>query len=170
MKVFFAIALALLTVLFVVGGGFYWFSLSSWPVHEGSIVMPGLQERVVVTRDKWGVPHIEAQNEPDLYRALGFTMAGDRLFQMDLLRRIANGQISEIFGQKALPSDILLRHLRLRKHADELWRLRRHKMDSHMIRLCEAFLEGVHHYVQTNALPVEFKILGYRPGLLVSRR
>ncbi len=163
MKKFFVLALS--AFLLAAGGGIYLVSvlLLSLPPHEGKIVVPGLRQSVTITRDKWGVPHIQAQNELDLHHSLGFVMASDRLFQMDLLRRMANGQLSEIFGEKALPSDILLRSLRLRKQMDEIWQQNRHKIDSNMIKLCEAFLEGVHYYMQTWALPIEFKLLRYRP-------
>ena len=161
MKKIFLIVFAIL--LLATGSGLYFLTLQSLPPFEGKIVVPSLSHSVKITRDKWGIPHIEAQNRPDLHRALGFVMAGDRLFQMDVLRRLANGQLSEIFGKKALPSDILLRSLRLRKRMDEIWEENRHKIDPGMIRQSEAFLEGVHYYIQTQSLPLEFKLLGYRP-------
>ncbi|MBA3714732.1 MAG: penicillin acylase family protein, partial [Pyrinomonadaceae bacterium] len=66
-----------------------------------TLTLDGLRARVTVRRDERGVPHIEAANEEDLYIAQGFVMASDRLWQMDLLRRSARGELSEIFGKAA---------------------------------------------------------------------
>lgn len=133
------------------------------PKREGSLNLSGLKGEVKVTRDKWGIPHIEAQNEEDLHMALGFVMASDRLFQMDLLRRIANGQLSEVLGETTVEFDILLRKLRLRAHQNDFWKENRHLMDAKMVSLIEAFLAGIHQYIETQPLPIEFKILGYKP-------
>jgi penicillin amidase len=158
------IFLSVFLTLFVLGGAWLYYRVdSSKPPLEGNIQIKGLEKPVFVTRDHWGIPHIEAQNEMDLHRALGFVMASDRLFQMDLLRRIANGQLSEILGEKALKFDILLRTLRLRGHMDDFWEKNRHKLDPHMLKLMDAFLAGVHAYIQTRPLPPEFLLLGYRP-------
>ncbi len=158
-------AFAALFVVLILGLGiFAWtFPKSRLPQREGALSLRGLKDKVRVTRDKWGIPHIEAENEHDLQVALGFTMAGDRLFQMDLLRRIANGELSEVLGEKTVEFDILLRKLRLRAHMDDFWESNRHKLDPRMISLMEAFYSGVHQYIETQPLPIEFKILGYKP-------
>jgi len=151
--------------LLLIGGGFgvYQYTESRLPVYSGELSLSGLSDPVSVTRDKWGIPHIEAKNEKDAQRALGFVMAGDRLFQMDLLRRIVNGELSEIFGERTVEFDILLRKLRIRAHMNESWENNRYKMDARMVLLMNAFLDGVHQYMRTQPLPIEFKILGYRP-------
>src|SRR4051812_3500085 len=81
----------------------------SLPQVSGTLVLPGLHSPVRVVRDSWGIPHISAGNELDAFRALGFVAAQDRLFQMDIHRRLADGQLSEVFGQAALPADRLAR-------------------------------------------------------------
>lgn len=156
---------AALSIFLLLGIGlFSWtISKSALPQREGVLSLNGLKEKVSVTRDKWGIPHIEAQNEHDLQVALGFTMAGDRLFQMDLLRRIANGELSEVLGETTVEFDILLRKLRLRAHMDDFWESHRHKLDPKMISMMEAFFSGVHQFIETQPLPIEFKILGYKP-------
>ena len=161
MKKFVLSSLFILSLAVVIGG--YFFVHSRLPQYEGKLNLKGLTSVVTVTRDEWGVPHIEAENEKDLQRALGFVMAGDRLFQMDLLRRIVNGQLSEIFGKSTVEFDILLRKLRLRKHMDEVWKKKRHTFEPKMVELMEAFLEGVHSYMETQPLPLEFTLLSYRP-------
>lgn len=136
---------------------------SRLPKMDGTINLKNLRSEVIVTRDKWGIPHIEAENELDLHRALGFTMAGDRLFQMDLMRRIVNGELSEVLGEKTVEFDILLRKLRLRAHMNDFWENNRHRLDPKMLSLMDAFFDGVHQYMETQPLPIEFKILGYKP-------
>ena len=158
------VILILLTVIVVtVPPSIYFYTQSLLPQTDGSIDMPGLKSKVTIIRDKWGIPHIEAGNQLDLQRGLGFAMAQDRLFQMDLLRRIGNGQLSEIFGKQMVEFDKLLRTLRLRGAMDDYWKNNRHQIDPEMIALMEAFFEGVHHFIKTQPLPLEFQILGYTP-------
>lgn len=161
MKKFFLVSTILIIGVATLFATFY--PETRLPKSSGSLKIKGLKDEVTVTRDKWGIPHIEAQNEHDLQKALGFVMAGDRLFQMDLLRRIANGELSEVLGEKTVEFDILLRKLRLRAFQDDFWKENRHKMDPKMVSLIESFLDGVHQYIETQPLPIEFKILGYKP-------
>src|SRR5262245_12835870 len=84
---------------------------------EGEIALPGLKEPVEVLRDRWGVPHIYARNADDLFFAQGFIVAQDRLFQIDLWRRIAVGETSEIVGKKGLEAD---RFARLAKYRGDM--------------------------------------------------
>jgi penicillin amidase len=133
------------------------------PQKSGQLNLPGLSKSVSVTRDRFGIAHIEAENEVDAYRAFGYVAAGDRLFQMDLLRRIANGQLSEVLGPEMVEHDILLRKLRLRKTMDLFLEKNLSKLDPNMIELMRAFYDGVHHYMKTRPLPVEFSLLGYQP-------
>jgi penicillin amidase len=133
------------------------------PKKHGQLNLPGLSKPVEVHRDKYGIPHIEAQDEADAMRAFGFITAGDRLFHMELLRRIANGSLSEVLGESAVKWDTLLRKLKLRKTMDELLAKNLSKMDPHMIKMMKAFYEGVDHYVKTQPLPPEFVLLGITP-------
>ncbi len=88
------------------------------PNPSGAIAIPTLGGPVEVVRDREGVPHIFAANIDDLGTALGFTHAQDRLWQMELVRRAGQGRLSEIFGERTLHSDIFLRTLDLRGHAE----------------------------------------------------
>src|SRR5207237_3855994 len=72
---------------------------------EGELKVPGLKEPVEVLRDRWGVPHIYARNTDDLFFAQGFVAAQDRLFQLELWRRVGAGETAELFGRKALAAD-----------------------------------------------------------------
>lgn len=133
------------------------------PDKHGSLNLPGLEKPVSVHRDKYGIPHIEAENDIDAMRAFGFVTAGDRLFHMELLRRIANGQLSEVLGEGALKWDILLRKLKLRKTMDDLLKKKLSHMDPKMVAMMNAFYEGVDHFVKTQPLPPEFILLGFTP-------
>src|SRR5438094_2744748 len=83
--------------------------------------LPGLKERVEILRDRWGVPHIYAQSQDDLFFAQGFVCAQDRLFQMDLWRRLARGETAELLGKERLEGDRLARLLRYRGDLDAEW-------------------------------------------------
>src|SRR3954466_608271 len=87
------------------------FLRASLPQTTGILNISGLTAAVSVTRDQYGVPTIRAGNRHDLYLALGFVHAQDRLFQMDLQRRVGAGRLAQIFGAAALPTDRLMRTL-----------------------------------------------------------
>lgn len=110
--------LSIIVVLILVG----YFAASAYisrslPKTEGKIKLSGLNAKVNVIRDKNGVPHIDAENEQDLYMAQGYIQAQDRLFQMDLSRRQASGELSEVVGEAAIDKDKYFRTLGLRRAA-----------------------------------------------------
>ncbi|MFO8212177.1 penicillin acylase family protein, partial [Pseudomonas aeruginosa] len=107
--------LAVLVAAAAAGGA--WYLHGKQPTRDGLAGLPGLQAEVEVRYDERGVPHIRAQNESDLYRALGYVHAQDRLFQMEMLRRLAKGELAEVLGPKLVDTDRLFRTLRLRDHA-----------------------------------------------------
>ncbi len=75
------------------------------PDYNGEKNLDGLSDQVTVYYDSYGIPHIYAETEADAYKTLGYVHAQDRLWQMELLRRIASGRLSEIFGEVSLPND-----------------------------------------------------------------
>jgi penicillin amidase len=109
--------IALLIVL--IAGGGAWYIHSKQPVRNGELALNSLKAPVSVRYDERGVPHIKAENQDDLYRALGYVHAQDRLFQMEILRRLARGELAEILGPKLINTDKLFRSLRIREHADQ---------------------------------------------------
>src|SRR5579862_6774952 len=133
----------------------------SLPAVSGKVTLPGLNSDVRVLRDQWGIPHIYAADELDAFRALGFVAAQDRLFQMDIYRRLANGQLSEVFGNGTIQIDELARTLGFRYYAEKL--LASNAMSPEVLRAAAAYRDGVNFYVETQRLPVEFEILGYKP-------
>ncbi|MBW2113164.1 MAG: penicillin acylase family protein, partial [Deltaproteobacteria bacterium] len=96
------------------GGGYLWIQHSlkrSLPQISGEIVLPGIREDVKIIRDTFGVPHIHAKNETDLYLALGYAMAQNRLWEMEFSRRLGQGRLAEIFGEKFVRVDRYFRML-----------------------------------------------------------
>src|SRR5437667_9764969 len=88
---------------------------------EGETKILGLKEAVEVLRDRWGVPHIYAKNADDLFFAQGFVAAQDRLFQLELWRRLARGESAEIYGPDAVEADRFARLVRYRGDMDAEW-------------------------------------------------
>ena len=95
-KIIFGILITLIIVVIAACGLVYYLGHRAVPDYEGQITLKGLSEEVIVYRDQYAIPHIYARNEPDLYRAVGYCMAQDRLFQMDLIRRLTTGRLAEI--------------------------------------------------------------------------
>jgi penicillin G amidase len=129
---------------------------------EGTLRVPGLQAGVEVLRDRWGVPHIYAANVDDLFFAQGYTIAQDRLWHMEMTRRVAQGRVAEIVGKAALPHDRLVRLLRFRGPFDEKEWTSYHPEAR---RIFEAYTRGINAFIAQNAanLPVEFKLTGVTP-------
>src|SRR5713101_8529410 len=131
------------------------------PQLDGSAVLSGLRKEVTVERDRWGVPHIRADSVEDLAEAQGYVMAQDRLWQMDLLRRVARGQLSEILGKSTLAIDKDFRTMEFGPAAERDLGL----MDKEPRAIMEAYARGVNHFIEqhSNHLPLEFSILKYKP-------
>ncbi|MEO6834447.1 MAG: penicillin acylase family protein [Candidatus Tumulicola sp.] len=118
-----------------------------------------LREPVSILRDDRGVPHIIARNEHDLFFAQGYAEGSDRLFQMDLLRRFVKGELAEVLGGAALASDEKERAVPVRAIVDAQWR----QLDARSKETLGAFSDGVNAAIDREPLPVEFRILAYRP-------
>lgn len=133
----------------------------SLPVISGRLKLPGLHDRVEVIRDKWGVPHISAHSDEDVFFAQGFVTAQDRLWHMELNRRLASGRLSELVGEVALGTDKLMRIIGLRRAAKKDW-----ENASERVRaVLNAYARGVNAFLETNPkkLPLEFTLLRYTP-------
>ncbi|NOR76142.1 MAG: hypothetical protein GQ525_13420, partial [Draconibacterium sp.] len=155
------LGLLFLIVLLVIAGGFLFNNLKNGavPDYNKNLQITGLTEEVIVLRDSYAVPHLKAKNENDLYRAIGFTMAQDRLWQMDLLRRVTQGRLSEILGKEQVNTDLLMRALRIQEKSEKILADSQPKI----ISALEAFSDGLNQYMENYPLPPEFKVLGYKP-------
>lgn len=133
---------------------------------EQSIIINGLQNTVEVVRDRWGINHIYAKNEHDLFFTQGYCAAKDRLFQFEMWRRQATGSLAEIMGESQLKRDI---GARLFAYKGDLDRELNH-YHSNGKSIVHAFVDGINTYIRSvmndsSLLPIEFKLLGIKPGL-----
>ena len=128
---------------------------------DGEIAVPGIKGSIEVRRDTWGIPHIYAQNQHDLFFAQGFVTAQDRLFQMDLWRRIGLGETAELFGRSALKADEFARLLLYRGDMNAEWQ----SYSSDTQAIATDFVAGINACIDHmgDKLPIEFQILGTTP-------
>lgn len=138
----------------------WWFIGRAAPKVSGTLGA-GVAAEVIVARDDIGVPHITASSLEDLLFAQGFVTAQDRLWQMDMIRRLSAGDVSEVVGPGGLESDTLARKLRVRRIAEHQART----MPQSEMTLLAAYARGVNHYIEQHRgkWGPEFAILGYQP-------
>ncbi len=131
------------------------------PSLDGELWLECLDAPVEVLRDRYGIPHIHAQNDADLFRTLGFTHAQDRLWQMEQNRRIAQGALSEVFGPAALDADRFSRIVGFQRAAE----MEYETLDGATRRTLDWYAEGVNAFVAKNAgkLAAEFNLLRFTP-------
>ncbi len=157
-RIFKTLFLGVVALAILVAAGAAWYLHGKQPQRSGDVTLSGLSAAVTVRYDERGVPHIRAENESDLYRALGYVHAQDRLFQMELMRRLARGELSEVFGPKLLEVDRLFRTLELRVHADAY--LTTMDRSSPAYRAMDAYVDGINQYQAGHPAPLEFDLLG----------
>ncbi len=148
--------LLLVLVLATIGGAvWYWRAIE--PQVAGTVAVPGFDRPVEIVRDREGVAHIFAQTEMDASAALGFAHAQDRLWQLEMNRRIANGRLAEIVGTPGLETDRFLRTIGIRRTAEAIWTNVDADTRAHLL----AYSRGVNAFLETSAapLPPEFQIL-----------
>ena len=148
------VGFALASMLVGVLGLFLWYRQAIQPVHEGTVRVPLLHQAVRIERDEHGIPHVIAASEHDAAFGLGYAQAQDRLWQMEMNRRIAAGRLSEILGPAALDTDRFLRTLGIRRAAERIYA----GLDDEHRALADAYAAGVNGFlaVRSGPLPVEF--------------
>jgi penicillin amidase len=156
------VLLAFLFILFVAAD--IWFfraAKASLPAVDGTLKASGLTAPVIVTRDSFGVPDIAAENLHDLFFAQGFVTAQDRLWQMDMTRRYASGDLSEILGPEYIKVDTEQRILGLRQVAEKMAA----QMTPDGRARFQAYADGVNAYIAQHqkTLPMEFRLMTYSP-------
>ncbi|WP_244102008.1 MULTISPECIES: penicillin acylase family protein [Burkholderia] len=155
-------SLLIVVLLIAAGaGGVALYGRASLPALDGTVIAggpAGVGARVEIARDPHGIPHIVAATDGDAYFALGFVHAQDRLWQLDMNRRIASGTLAEVLGARALPVDTFMRTLGVRRNAE---RIVRHLSPDGRFAL-ERYAAGINFYLQTRrgALPVEYLMTG----------
>jgi penicillin amidase len=156
---FFKKGLKVTVVLFVfVVVGTWLYSKTYHPNYNGEIEIKNLSEKVTIYFDEIGVPHINAENQNDAYTALGYVHAQDRLWQMEMIRRIAAGRLSEIFGEKLIKTDKLFSGLGIEEASERT--IKNLDKKSPQYKLAIAYLEGVNQYIEEGKTPIEFTLVG----------
>lgn len=160
-KVILGILIILLPALAVLGLLFRGLSHKSFYPDTGTVNISGISSNVKIYTDDYGVPHILASNESDMYFSLGYMHARDRLWQMDLTRRVAEGRLSEILGSAVLDYDKLFRTVGINNTAYKLYE----NASPRSKEILTAYSNGVNKFIEThiNELPAEFDILNYKP-------
>lgn len=150
--------IVVIILLLVVSGYFYLDEKN--PVRNGELKLNGLTEPVTVSYDHYGIPHIKAKNDRDLYRAFGYVHAQDRLFQMEMVRRLSQGKLSEILGKDLVGVDKLFRTLGIGNFAPKLIEAIKKRADPQMLVIMQSYLDGVNEYVKNGISPIEFDLIG----------
>lgn len=159
-RILFAVNVVIGLLAIVAAGFYYWIFYRALPQTSGSIDT-FVSRRVTVDRDSLGVPHIRAQSLDDVFFAEGYVTAGDRMWQMDTLRRVAAGELSEILGPATLELDREARRLRLRRIAEQQYAV----LAPEEKKVFAAYARGVNAYIETHRghYGFEFNLLGYDP-------
>lgn len=160
------------------------FSMSIMGIQLGSILFPGdglwnvpsepesqliyidgMEDEVDVIRDEWGIPHIYAENEADLSFALGYCHAQDRYFQMDFVRRLVKGQLSEVLGPSLINEDKFNLATGKMYWANKSLQALREMEEQNILEMLNSYVEGVNYYLQThkNQKAFEYHLLNFEP-------
>jgi penicillin amidase len=148
--------LLIILVLLIIGIGIFTYTLK--PDYSGEQELVHLEKEVSVYYDNFGIPHIYGENENDAFRALGYVHAQDRLWQMELLRRIASGGLSEVFGKDLVGTDKFFLSLGIADaskitvaNVDE---------ENEGVVLAKAYLDGINQFIADGPTPIEFYLTG----------
>lgn len=156
-------ALGLIALIVIGCLVFIWLGLPSLNSYQndGQIAIPGLKAEVSIKRDAKGMPYIKAANVHDLIMGQGFAAAQDRLFGMDMLRRFAAGRLSEVLGKKTLGLDMLERTIGFQRNAVR-WAAMLNTQNRDYL---QSYADGINAFIKQcpGDLPLEFKLLGYKP-------
>lgn len=134
------------------------FVYRSKPSYSGELAMANLSEAVQVYYDDFGIPHIYAENKKDAFRSLGYVHAQDRLWQMEVVRRIAAGGLSEVFGIDMLRTDKFFLSLGIDEASTQT--VANLDLDAESVQLSQAYLDGINQFIAEGPTPVEFYLTG----------
>ncbi|GAA6766764.1 penicillin acylase family protein [Flavobacterium sp. CGRL1] len=154
----FLLVLLVLIVVLAIALFAYIFHLK--PKYEGELQLKNLEKETTVYFDEYGVPHIYADSEKDAMTALGYVHAQERLWQMELLRRIAPGKLSEIFGSVALKNDKFFAGIGIEEASAKA--IAKLDKNSESYKLTQAYLDGINQYLEEGTTPIEFTLVGVK--------
>jgi len=160
MKTLKRVMIALLLIIVLMGAGAYAYIYSTSPQYSGEVTLKGLKNEVKIIFDEYAVPHIYAQNQEDAYFALGYIHAQERLFQMEMLRRVGLGRLAEILGGDFIQVDKFFRALGIAESAELSTQKFMTKAEEPYQKATFAYLNGVNSYIENGKTPIEFQILG----------
>jgi len=160
MKWFKRIFISIIVLVLLAAGGFYFWLRGSKPQYTGALEINGIEKKVNVYFDDFGIPHIYAENKHDLYLAFGYLHAQDRLFQMEMMRRAGSGRLSEIIGRPTLKVDKLFKTIGLVEYAKESAIYIESQKGTPMHDDISAYLEGINQFISEGKTPPEFSIIG----------
>src|SRR3954447_4622856 len=154
---------AVAAILLLFSGSTFFLVNAAKELKQVQRTVSGLRHPVEILRDRWGVPHIYAQNSDDLFFAQGYITANDRLFQLDIWRRIGTGKLSEVLGPNFIARDRIARLVRYRGNWDDEWSS--YSPDAKQIAV--AFTNGINAYIRSlnGERTEEFRLAGFDPGL-----
>src|SRR5574343_641444 len=151
------ILLAIVVLLVIIGAAYLQYTK---PNYEGAYQLQNLEKETTVFYDEYGVPHIYADNQKDAMTTLGYVHAQDRLWQMELMRRIAPGRLAEIFGGAALKTDKFFAGIGIDENSAKAVKQLDKKSQTYI--LAQAYLDGINQYIDNGTTPVEIQLLGIK--------
>lgn len=160
MKLIKRLLIGIILIVLLAVFGFWLYTFNFHPDYDGTLELDNLSAEVTVHFDDYGVPHIKAQNQKDAYTALGYVHAQDRLWQMELIRRIAPGRLSEVFGvnEKVQQTDLFFSGLGIEENADES--IAKLDKNSDSYRYAMAYIDGVNQFIENGFTPIEYTLVG----------
>ena len=158
-KIIYRVLFISISILFlIIISIFSLFNLSK-PSNNGIVNISNVLDSVTVLKDQWGIPHIEAKNQHDAIFTYGYTIAKDRLFQMDLQRRLARGELSEILGKDLVKIDKMLRTYMIVHHAEK-YISDSSNISPEALKYVDAFIEGINYLIKTGPKSIEHQLIG----------
>ncbi len=154
------VLLIIVAFLVVTALSLYIYLQTTKPQYEGEIGLKNISKETTVYFDDYGVPHIYANSQKDAMTALGYVHAQDRLWQMELMRRIAPGRLSELFGSKALANDKFFVGIGIDENSEKA--IAQLDKNSETYKLAMAYVDGINQYIENGKTPVEFRLVGVK--------
>jgi penicillin amidase len=158
MKIVKKILLVLVALIVLIALALFIYLQTTKPNYEGEESLSNLSKPTTVYFDEYGVPHIYADTQKDAMTTLGYVHAQDRLWQMELMRRIAPGRLSEIFGNPALKTDKFFVGIGIDENSQKA--VSHLDKNSQTYILANAYLDGINQYIEEGTTPVELRLLG----------
>ena len=157
------LAAFLATILITAGGVFIYLRSVHSPTSQTEVELTGLQSKSTVHFDEYGIPHIYAENNEDAWKTLGYVHARDRLFQMDVLRRVGSGRLAELFGDDVIKIDRLFRTMGTPELAQKSYEAFMKNPTEDWQIWAQAYVDGINAFREKNHKPIEYTILGLEP-------